>query len=263
MSAWWSMQTVFSAAREILNILTAVRQRGRQIIDCCHSMYKSCYTEKVKRGWKRENWARFSQDDPNTPTLVCSRFLTQRSGRKCRMPQLWWRCNSQIDREKQWTGETIQVWQMWDPMPLRWPGLTCQTENKGAERKCQTEQKGRGEGSEPKKGPEERWNKCVRFETVSRECFKGNAPPSFPPSTLHTTKYTHAERHSQHSTKLASSESRWIGKGGQETGWARRNQAGCMLQQQREHVLTAPYIAFTLLDNLRTGEPNSPHNPVK
>lgn len=240
-------------------------------------MYKSCSTEKecpshsdywlqskVKRGWKRENWARFSQDAPNTPTSVCSRFLTQRSGRKCRMPQLWWRCNSQIDREKQWTGETIQVWQMWDPMPLRWPGLTCQTENKDAERKCQTEQKGRGEGSEPKKGPEERWNKCVRFERQWAENALKETP--LPPSTLHTTKYTRRMTrplHSQHSTKLASSESQWIGKGGQETGWARRNQAGCMLQQQREHVLTAPYIAFTLLDNLRTGEPNSPHNPVK
>lgn len=110
--AWWRMQTVFSAATELLNVLTARRQWGRQKIYCCHSTCKSCYTEtewpsrsnyglqsKVTRRRKRENWARLSQDAPNAPTSVCSRFLTQRSGRKCRMPQLRWRCNSQIDQE--------------------------------------------------------------------------------------------------------------------------------------------------------------------
>lgn len=56
-------------------------------------------------------------------------------------------------------------------------------------------QGGVGKGSEPKKGAEERWKKCVRFERQWAEHALKEMPlPPSPPSPLRTTQYTHIER---------------------------------------------------------------------
>lgn len=103
----------------------------------------------------------------------------------------------------------------------------------------------------------ERWNKCVRFERQWAEHALKEMP--LPPSLLPCThKQIHTNRnalplHCQHSTGQACTESHWIANGEREDGWTRRNQAGSMSQQHREHVLTEPYTTFMLLDRLRSG----------
>lgn len=193
-----------------------------------------------------------SNDALETPTSVCSWFLTQwtEPGSEWKTQCLWWRSSSQKskkteqekwreeereEREEEWYNSSERmilcdyVPELDEDVRLTWETTEIRKDEK--KKVTQDRQNKDKEWRERKNKTERRDRINVwAWESLRRgDALKGNAPPSSLYTHTHKNMraraHTHLPLHCQHSRKHASSESECAVNGETEEGWARGKQA--------------------------------------